>query len=230
MPRNAIETSDVAKARTIRSLIHDQDLVICLYPHLFAVEQMLRLSGMHSQRIRRFHDSRAEAMTYLKSINTPHWLLVSEQLRDGSGLDLLRDGKHLQAGHRGLLLINRSGGSTLRLARRLGVDACLNERSVELRNGALIAALTAMKQGRHFVDPSLVDAERVQSETPKMLSERQLEILGLVAEGLSNREIADRLHISVNTARDHLSEILTRLDVGNRASAVSAALRLGLIP
>ena len=87
-----------------------------------------------------------------------------------------------------------------------------------------------MKQGRHFVDPSLVDAERVQSETPKMLSERQLEILGLVAEGLSNREIADRLHISVNTARDHLSEILTRLDVGNRASAVSAALRLGLIP
>ena len=230
MPRNAIETSDVAKARTIRSLIHDQDLVICLYPHLFAVEQMLRLSGMHSQRIRRFHDSRDEAMTYLKSINTPHWLLVSEQLRDGSGLDLLRDGKHLQAGHRGLLLINRSGGSTLRLARRLGVDACLNERSVELRNGALIAALTAMKQGRHFVDPSLVDAERVQSETPKMLSERQLEILGLVAEGLSNREIADRLHISVNTARDHLSEILTRLDVGNRASAVSAALRLGLIP
>ena len=230
MPRNAIETSDVAKARTIRSLIHDQDLVICLYPHLFAVEQMLRLSGMHSQRIRRFHDSRAEAMTYLKSINTPHWLLVSEQLRDGSGLDLLRDGKHLHAGHRGLLLINRSGGSTLRLARRLGVDACLNERSVELRNGALIAALTAMKQGRHFVDPSLADAERVQSETPKMLSERQLEILGLVAEGLSNREIADRLHISVNTARDHLSEILTRLDVGNRASAVSAALRLGLIP
>ena len=170
---------------------------------------------MHSQRIRRFHDSRAEAMTYLKSINTPHWLLVSEQLRDGSGLDLLRDGKHLHAGHRG---------------RRLGVDACLNERSVELRDGALIAALTAMKQGRHFVDPSLVDAERVQSETPKMLSERQLEILGLVAEGLSNREIADRLHISVNTARDHLSEILTRLDVGNRASAVSAALRLGLIP
>ena len=230
MPRNAIETSDVAKARTIRSLIHDQDLVICLYPHLFAVEQMLRLSGMHSQRIRRFHDSRAEAMTYLKSINTPHWLLVSEQLRDGSGLDLLRDGKHLHAGHRGLLLINRSGGRTLRLARRLGVDACLNERSVELRNGALIAALTAMKQGRHFVDPSLADAERVQSETPKMLSERQLEILGLVAEGLSNREIADRLHISVNTARDHLSEILTRLDVGNRASAVSAALRLGLIP
>ena len=230
MPRNAIETSDVAKARTIRSLIHDQDLVICLYPHLFAVEQMLRLSGMHSQRIRRFHDSRAEAMTYLKSINTPHWLLVSEQLRDGSGLDLLRDGKHLHAGHRGLLLINRSGGSTLRLARRLGVDACLNERSVELRNGALIAALTAMRQGRHFVDPSLVDAERVQSETPKMLSERQLETLGLVAEGLSNREIADRLHISVNTARDHLSEILTRLDVGNRASAVSAALRLGLIP
>ena len=84
--------------------------------------------------------------------------------------------------------------------------------------------------GRHFVDPSLIDADRVESEPPKMLSERQLEILALVAEGLSNREIADRLHISVNTARDHLSEILSRLGVGNRASAVSAALRLRLIP
>ena len=230
MPSNGFETSDVAKALAIRSLIHDQDLVICLYPHLFAVEQMLRLSGMRSERIRRFHDSRAEAMTYLNSISTPHWLLVSEQLRDGSGLDLLRDGKRLHAGHRSLLLINRPGGSTLRLARRLDVDACLDERSVELRNGALIAALTAMKHGRRFVDPDLMDAERVQSETPKLLSERQVEILALVAEGLSNRDIADRLHISVNTARDHLSEILTRLDVSNRASAVSAALRLGLIP
>ena len=230
MPGTGLNSSDVEKARRIRSLIHDQDLLICLYPHLFAVEQMLRLFGMHSSRIRRFHDSGAEAMAYLKSIDTPHWLLVSEQLRDGSGLDFLRDCKRLSQAHRGLLLINRPGGSSLRLARRLGVDACLDERSVEARNGALIAALSAMKGGLHFVDPCLMAEDHVASETPKKLSERQLEILTLVAEGLSNRQIADRLHISINTARDHLSEILTRLDVGNRASAVSSALRLGLIP
>ena len=62
MTRNKLDTSDFEKARRIRSLINDQDLLICLYPHLFAVEQMLRLFGMHSSRIRRFYDSRAEAM------------------------------------------------------------------------------------------------------------------------------------------------------------------------
>ena len=87
-----------------------------------------------------------------------------------------------------------------------------------------------MKRGLHYVDPSLMPTDRTETDTPVVLSERQLEILTLVAEGLSNRQIADQLHISVNTARDHLSEILTRLDVGNRASAVSSALRLGLVP
>jgi len=98
-------------------------------------------------------------------------------------------------------------------------------------NGALIKALTSMKQGKHYEDPSLLEGERILArENAKVMSERQLEILALVAEGLSNRQIADQLNISVNTARDHFSEILTRLDVSNRASAVSAALRLGLIP
>ena len=231
MPQNGSETSDLQKARRIRSLIHDQDLLICLYPHLFAVEQMLRLSGMQSKRIRRFYDSRAEAMMYLKNVKTPHWLLVSEQLSDGSGLDLLRDCKRFPISHRTLLLINRQGKSSLRIARRLNVDAILNERSVEQRSGALINALTCMKQAKHYEDPSLLEGERILArENAKVLSERQLEILALVAEGLSNRQIADQLNISVNTARDHCSEILTRLDVSNRASAVSAALRLGLIP
>ena len=170
-------------------------------------------------------------MIYLKNVKTPHWLLVSEQLSDGSGLDLLRDCKRFQISHRTLLLINRQGKSSLRIARRLNVDAILNERSVEQRSGALINALTCMKQAKHYEDPSLLEGERILArENAKVLSERQLEILALVAEGLSNRQIADQLNISVNTARDHCSEILTRLDVSNRASAVSAALRLGLIP
>ncbi|KZR86112.1 Response regulator protein VraR [Synechococcus sp. MIT S9504] len=231
MARSRSKTSDLEKARRIRSLIHDQDLLICLYPHLFAVKQMLRLSGMRSKRIRRFYDSKTEAMIYLKNVKSPHWLLVSEQLSDGSGLDLLRESKRFLSSHRTLLLINRPGKSNLRIARGLNVDAVLNEVSLEQRSGALINALTSMKQGQHFEDPSLLEGERIVGrENAKVLSERQLEILALVAEGLSNRQIADQLNISVNTARDHLSEILTRLGVSNRASAVSAALRLGLIP
>jgi DNA-binding NarL/FixJ family response regulator len=62
------------------------------------------------------------------------------------------------------------------------------------------------------------------------LSERQHEILKWVAEGLSNREIAAQLNITTNTVHDHWSEIMRRLEVSNRASAVATAFRLGLLP
>jgi DNA-binding NarL/FixJ family response regulator len=51
-----------------------------------------------------------------------------------------------------------------------------------------------------------------------------------VAEGLSNRDIGVQLNITTNTVRDHLSEVMRRLEVSNRASAVSTAFRLGLLP
>ncbi|PTT95154.1 DNA-binding response regulator, partial [Pseudomonas sp. HMWF031] len=106
----------------------------------------------------------------------------------------------------------------------------LDERSVEKRSGALIQALAALQEGSRYEDPRLQDEHQAPHTSNKTLSGRQLEILALVAEGLSNRVIAQQLQISSNTVRDHLSEIMLRLDVNNRASAVSSALRRGLMP
>jgi DNA-binding NarL/FixJ family response regulator len=60
------------------------------------------------------------------------------------------------------------------------------------------------------------------------LSERELEVLALVADGRSNREIARELFITSKTASAHVSHILTKLGVPNRAGAAAAAHRLGL--
>ncbi|NCG16131.1 MAG: hypothetical protein GWP23_04055 [Synechococcales cyanobacterium H12SWP_bin.12] len=51
-----------------------------------------------------------------------------------------------------------------------------------------------------------------------------------MAEGLSNRDMGERLNITPNTVRDHLSEVMRRLEVSNRTSAVSTAFHLGLLP
>ncbi len=61
------------------------------------------------------------------------------------------------------------------------------------------------------------------------LSERELEVLGLFAEGLSNQEIADKLFLSLGTVKAHSSNIYRKLDVSNRAQAIVRAGELNLL-
>ncbi len=61
------------------------------------------------------------------------------------------------------------------------------------------------------------------------ISERELEVLELVAEGLSNQQIADQLYVSVNTVKTHLSRLYEKLEVQRRTQAVEKARSLNLI-
>jgi DNA-binding CsgD family transcriptional regulator len=62
------------------------------------------------------------------------------------------------------------------------------------------------------------------------LSKRELEVLQLIADGLSNQEIAARLFVSLNTIKTHSSRIFEKLDVKRRTQAIEKAKRLNLIP
>jgi LuxR family maltose regulon positive regulatory protein len=61
------------------------------------------------------------------------------------------------------------------------------------------------------------------------LSERELEVLRLIAEGLTNREIAERLIVAVGTVKAHTSNIYGKLGVANRVQAVTRARELALL-
>ena len=78
------------------------------------------------------------------------------------------------------------------------------------------------------VDPSKSQAP--ESELVEPLSERELEVLQLIAEGLMNREIADRLYLSLNTVKVHTRTIYGKLGVHNRTQAVAKARALGALP
>lgn len=81
----------------------------------------------------------------------------------------------------------------------------------------------------------MTDGRRVWS-TPsgslvlEQLTDRELEVLSYVASGYRNREIAERLHVTVKTIEYHLSNILGRLGARSRTEAVVRAWQLGMIP
>jgi LuxR family maltose regulon positive regulatory protein len=86
-----------------------------------------------------------------------------------------------------------------------------------------------------FPDAILSPAEhahtaRLKAEMVEPLSEREIEVLSLIAEGLSNRQVAQRLFISPNTVRVHTSNIYGKLGVTNRTQAVTRARGLGILP
>ncbi len=79
--------------------------------------------------------------------------------------------------------------------------------------------------------PASVNAPKTKiSFLAEPLSQRELEVLHLVAAGLTNQQVAERLVISIRTVKKHLENIHSKLGVQNRTQAVSHARELGLLP
>lgn len=113
---------------------------------------------------------------------------------------------------------------------RLGVRAIMTREFDESR---LVAAMAAVAQGLVIISPSLVSAlvqRSWTSETPLVdLTPREMEVLALMAEGMTNRAIARQLAISDHTVKFHVNAILTKLDAQSRTDAVVRATRLGIL-
>jgi DNA-binding NarL/FixJ family response regulator len=106
----------------------------------------------------------------------------------------------------------------------------------------LAEAIRAAARGEAFIQPSvtrkvvaeftrLAEREHVRREQPLVepLSARELEVLALLAEGLSNQEIANRLTIAPGTVKNHVSNVLSKLSVRDRTQAILRAQEIGLL-
>jgi len=103
-----------------------------------------------------------------------------------------------------------------------------------VRGGELIDALRRVYAGESVLHPAIakkvvsrVAASAGAEETPgrEILTDRELEVLRLAAQGLSNRQIAERLVVSPRTVQSHMANIFGKLQVGSRTEAVTLALR-----
>jgi DNA-binding NarL/FixJ family response regulator len=95
----------------------------------------------------------------------------------------------------------------------------------------LLHAVRAAAAGQPVLAPSVAARlmNRVRAPEPELLSQRELEVLGLVAAGNTNREVAARLFISEATVKTHLLHIYAKLGVTDRAAAVAEAFNRSLL-
>lgn len=147
----------------------------------------------------------------------PHVALVDLFVGEESGAEMCEALRRESPGTR-VLLISGAGWISPQAAKAAGASGFVSK---DWGADEVAAAVRAVGSGR-----TVFAAAREQPRSP--LSPREREVLGLLATGATNREIAERLHLSPHTVKEHTSSLYRKLEVRNRAEAVRRAERLGL--
>jgi DNA-binding NarL/FixJ family response regulator len=158
----------------------------------------------------------------------PDVVIFDVRLPDGSGLDAARKARQSHPDLGIVVLTMYAGDEQLFGALDAGASAFVPKDAPA--DEVVAAARHAAASPRTFTAADLAEAMR-RRMTPSgpQLSPREREVLGLLAEGLGVSQISRRLYISDSTTKTHISKLYEKLGAANRAQALMAALRLGLI-
>lgn len=163
--------------------------------------------------------------------------VVDLNLPDGSGSQFITE---LQASSmRALALVLSAHSDRFRLARAIeaGATGILHKSS---RIEDIVGAVRRLRSGEQLIPPRevieavrLVSSERLRDQEVRLLisklTPRERELLEALAEGLSDKEIAERLYVGVGTVRTHMTHLLAKFGVDSRLQALIFAIRYGLV-
>jgi DNA-binding NarL/FixJ family response regulator len=168
-----------------------------------------------------------DALAFLQETQ-PDVAIVDLRLGDGNGLEVVRAAREARSDMGIVVLTMYAGDEQLFAALEAGASAFVSKDASA--DEVVAAARHAVASPRSFSAADLAGAmDRRMNPTGPRLSRREQEVLELLAEGLSVSAIASRLYISESTAKTHIAKLYEKLGAGNRASAIMAALKAGLI-
>ncbi len=167
----------------------------------------------------------------------PHVVLMDLKMPVMSGVQATQRLKSRQPGASVLVLTTYADDEWVLDAVRAGAAGYLLK---DTRRDDLVAAVKGTAEGRTFLDPgvagkvmrhvaSVPAATKPEERPAEALSERELEVLALLAQGHSNPEIGRRLYLAPGTVRNYVSAILQKLGVADRTQAAVVALQRGLV-
>lgn len=158
----------------------------------------------------------------------PDVVVADLQLQDGTGLDIVRSIRKLSNTTGLIILTMHSGDDQIFAAMEAGASGFVGKDAPSQE--VIRAARHAAVSPRSFVCSGLVGAmmRRTASESSR-LSDREHEVLLLLADGLGAAAIGDKLYLSESTAKSHIARIYQKLGAANRAQALVTAMRIGLL-
>ena len=168
-------------------------------------------------------------------VHKPDVIVMDIRLPGKSGIDATREVMKLLPETKVIILTSYADDDLLMDAIEAGAAGYVLK---QIGSDALLKALEGVAKGDSLLDPALMNKvfARLRVATRKErgqafagLTEQEVKILVLVAEGLTNREIADRIYLSEKTVRNYVSAILGKLGLAHRSQAAAYAVEHGLL-
>lgn len=160
----------------------------------------------------------------------PDVAVLDARLPDGSGIEVCRAVRAVDPTVRALILTSYDDDEALFAAIMAGASGYVLKEVTGLN---LVGAIRQVADGNSLIDPALTARvlERVRNgpaSAPELadLTERELELLALIAEGLTNRQIGERMFLAEKTIKNYVSAILAKLGLERRTQAAVLASRL----
>jgi DNA-binding NarL/FixJ family response regulator len=163
--------------------------------------------------------------------NAPDVVLLDHRLPDADGVAEIESLRRLRPSAKVVVLTASTSDRLLVRAMEAGAAGFL-EKTQPLED--VIAGVRAAAQGELVVKPQLLGRllprlRRNERRVGSTLTEREQEILELLAEGRSNADIASHLHLSVHTVRNHVANLSAKLDAHSKLEVLAIAVRNGLV-
>jgi DNA-binding NarL/FixJ family response regulator len=160
----------------------------------------------------------------------PDVAVLDARLPDGSGIEVCRTVRAVDPSIQGLILTSYDDDEALFAAIMAGASGYVLK---QIRGADLVNAVRQVAAGNSLIDPSMTAKvlERVRHPQPTApeladLTEQELKLLALIAEGLTNRQIGERMFLAEKTVKNYVSSILAKLGLERRTQAAVLASRL----
>jgi two-component system response regulator DevR len=160
----------------------------------------------------------------------PDVAVLDARLPDGSGIEVCRSVRATDPSINALILTSYDDDEALFAAIMAGAAGYVLK---EIRSADLVGAIRRVASGQSLIDPAMTAKvlERVRNgpaTAPELaeLTEQELKLLGLIAEGLTNRQIGERMFLAEKTVKNYVSTILAKLGLERRTQAAVLASRL----